>query len=61
MASEIEVSSQQKVKEDTANIFNTIKGIIDYASYEDINTFVAANQLAEQRLQSMAKLKNFYV
>ena len=58
---QIENSSPQKVKEDTANIFDTIKRIIDYATQKNINMWLAANHMAEKRLQSIAKLKNFYL
>ena len=61
VAAELAGSSLQRAKEDTANIFNTIKRVIEHAHTNDINTWIAANQLAEQRMRSIAQLKNFFL
>jgi leucine dehydrogenase len=60
-AAELAGSSIQRAKEDTANIFNTIKRVVEHAHANDINTWIAANQLAEQRMHSIARLKNFFL
>jgi len=60
-SAELTGSSPQRAKEDTAKIFNTIKHIIGLADKEKLNTWSAANLLAEKRMQTIAKLKNFYL
>ena len=59
VAAELSGASEQRAKEDTANIFNTIKRVVEYADTEDVNTWKAANHIAEQRMKSIARLKNF--
>lgn len=61
VTSEMVGSSVQRAKEDTANIFNTIKRVIELASQQNTNTWIAANQLAEERMRSIAMLKNFFL
>mgnify|MGYP001477929632 CR=1 FL=1 len=61
VAAELSGASEQRAKEDTANIFNTIKRVVEYADTEDVNTWKAANHIAEQRMKSIARLKNFFL
>jgi len=61
VSAELKGSSQQRAKEDTAKIFNTIKHIIGLADKENLNTWSAANILAEKRMHSISRLKNFYL
>ena len=61
VAAELSGSSEQRAKEDTANIFNTIKRVVEYADTENVNTWKAANHIAEQRLRSIVRLKNFFL
>ena len=61
VAAELSGSSEQRAKEDTANIFNTIKRVVEYADTENVNTWKAANHIAEQRMKSIARLKNFFL
>ena len=61
VAAELSGASEQRAKEDTANIFNTIKRVVEYADTENVNTWKAANYIAEQRMKSIARLKNFFL
>lgn len=61
VAAELSGVSDQRAKEDTANIFNTIKRVVEYADTEDVNTWKAASHIAEQRMKSIVRLKDFFL
>jgi hypothetical protein len=43
--------------EDSANIFNTVKAVINKAQAQKITTTQASNQMAEDRIQTVARLQ----
>ena len=44
-----------------ANIFNTVKTILDKASAEGLSTIEASNRVAEERIETMGRLQRFEV
>ena len=41
----------------TENIYNTTMSIFDMAEKENIPTYLAANKLAEERIEAIGKIK----
>jgi len=61
VSEELNGYSQEKTREDVANIFNSIKLIVNLAEREKINTVSAANKIAEQRIAAISTLSGFYL
>jgi leucine dehydrogenase len=59
--SELKGYSHDKSMGDAANIFNTIKRVINKAKSEGTTTGLAANRVAEERIEMVARLKRVYV
>ena len=47
--------------EDASNIFQTVKNIVNKARAQKITTTAASNQLAEERIDSVARLKRLHL
>jgi leucine dehydrogenase len=60
-ANELEGYSQERVKRQIENIYYILKEIFEVSKREDIPTGVAANRVAEARIQSLVTLKNTWV
>ncbi len=54
-------TSHDKAMLDAANIFNTVKAVINKAKSTGITTTEASNRLAEERIESVARLKRFHL
>jgi len=60
VANEIEGYNRDKALHEAMNIYKTVKAVINIAQAENIPTHVAANRLAERRIEAIAKLKRMY-
>jgi uncharacterized protein YdbL (DUF1318 family) len=47
--------------QDAANIFNTLKHIINKARAESVTTIQASNRVAEERIEAIARVKRMFV
>lgn len=54
---ELQGHPAEKAMEDAANIFNTVKAVINKAQAQKITTTQASNQMAEERIQTVARLQ----
>ena len=52
---------QSKAMADAEGIFNTVKRILHRANSEGISTTEASNQIAEDRIESVGRLKRFHL
>ena len=52
---------QSKAMADAEGIFNTVKRILHRANSEGISTMEASNQIAEDRIESVGRLKRFHL
>ncbi|MFZ5481182.1 MAG: Glu/Leu/Phe/Val family dehydrogenase [Myxococcota bacterium] len=59
--SELKGYSHDKAMGDAASIFNTLKRVINKAKSEGTTTARAANRVAEERIEMVARLKRVYV
>ena len=59
--SELKGYPREKAMQDAANIFNTLKRIINTAKSESTTTVRAANKVAEERIEMAARVKRMYV
>ena len=59
--SELTGLPSEKAFSDASNIFNTVKLIINKARSQGITTTAASNQVAEERIESVAGLKRFHL
>ncbi len=59
--SELKSYPREKAMQDAANIFNTIKHILNKARVEGITTIQASNRVAEERIESVSRVKRVYV
>lgn len=59
--SELKGYPREKAMQDAANIFNTIKRVINLAKSEGSTTVRAANQVAEERIASVGRLKRVHL
>ena len=50
-----------KAMDSSANIFSTVKEIINAAKLQGITTMSAANQLAEKRIETVAGIKRMHI
>ena len=48
---------KDRVMDLTENIYNTTMSIFDMAEKENIPTYLAANKLAEERIEAIGKIK----
>lgn len=55
---ELETYNRDRVKSDTEKIYQRTLGIFKYASEKKIPTYKAANEIAEERLRSIAQLNS---
>ncbi|MCK6507995.1 leucine dehydrogenase [Myxococcota bacterium] len=61
VSSELRGTSHEKAMQDAANIFNTVKAVINKAKAAGITTTEASNQLAEERIEAVARLRRFHL
>jgi len=61
VCAELKGQSHDKAMSDAAAIFNTVKRIINKAKSEGTTTIRAANKVAEERMESVGRLKRLYV
>jgi leucine dehydrogenase len=61
VCSELKGQSQVKAMGDAAAIFNTVKRIINKAKSEGTTTALAANRVAEERIEAVGRLKRMHV
>ena len=59
--SELAELPSEKAMADAANIFNTVKRVINKSRSLGITTTAASNAVAEERLEAMSRLKNFHL
>ncbi len=59
--SELKGYGREKAMTDAANIFNTVKRIINKAKGENATTVRAANRVAEERIEAVQGLKRVYL
>ncbi len=59
--SELKDYPREKAMQDAANIFNTVKQVINKARAESVTTIQASNRLAEERMEAVARVKRMYV
>jgi leucine dehydrogenase len=59
--SELRATGRDKAMGDAANIFNTLKRVINKAKSEGTTTIKAANRVAEERIERVAQLKRMHV
>lgn len=50
----------EKAMEDTANIFNTTKAILNLAKAESLTTIAASNRIGESRIENVAHISRLY-
>ena len=54
--------SHDKAMDDTSNIFDTVKRVLNKAKADNVNPIVASkNRLAEERIEAVARLKRLHV
>lgn len=59
--SELKGYPREKAMQDAANIFNTVKRVINTAKAQGTTTVQAANRVAEERIESVGRLKRMHV
>lgn len=59
--SELKGYGREKAMNDAANIFNTVKLVIDKAKREGSTTIRAANKVAEERIEMVGRLKRVHL
>ena len=58
---ELQGTAREKAMQDAASIFNTVKAVINKAKSAGITTTEASNQLAEERIEAVARLRRFHL
>jgi leucine dehydrogenase len=61
VAAELTGAPKEKAMADAANIFNTVKRVINKAKAEGITTTRASNRLAEERIEAVARIKRLHL
>jgi len=61
VANEIEGYNRDRAFKQTEGIYDTLMAIFTVAENENVATYVAANRVAEQRMEALARLKNIYL
>lgn len=59
--SELKGYPREKAMQDAANIFNTLKRVINKAKSEGTTTIRAANRVAEERIEAVGRLKRVHL
>jgi len=59
--SELKGYPREKAMQDAANIFNTVKRVINTAKAQGTTTVQAANRVAEERIEAVGRLKRMHV
>lgn len=59
--SELKGYPREKAMQDAANVFNTIKRVINMAKSESTTSVMAANKVAEQRIEAVGRLKRLHI
>ncbi|RMF08069.1 MAG: Glu/Leu/Phe/Val dehydrogenase [Candidatus Neomarinimicrobiota bacterium] len=61
VANEIEGYNRERAFKQTEGIYDTLMSIFNLAEDENVATYIAANRVAEQRMEALARLKNIYL
>jgi leucine dehydrogenase len=61
VAAELKGSSPEKAMNNTAGIFDTVKRIINLSRAGGITTTAASNQVAEERIDAVSRLRRFHL
>lgn len=61
VAGELQRYPREKAMSDAANIFNTVKRVLNKAQSESCTTITASNRLAEERIELVAQIKRVRV
>ena len=60
VANELEGYNQERAHEQASRIYDVIANIITYSETHKVPTYVASNELAEQRLRQIGRVKSIY-
>jgi leucine dehydrogenase len=60
VANELEGYNQERAHEQASRIYDVITDIVEYSAKHEVPTYVASNELAEQRLTQIGRIKQFY-
>jgi leucine dehydrogenase len=61
VANEMEGYNRERAFKQTEGIYDTLMTIFTLAEDENIATYIAANRVAEKRMEALARLKNIYL
>ncbi|MFQ6613391.1 MAG: Glu/Leu/Phe/Val dehydrogenase [Fidelibacterota bacterium] len=61
VANELEGYNRDRAFKQTEGIYDTLMRIFTLAEDENIATYIAANRVAEQRMEALSRLKNIYL
>lgn len=61
VCAELKHTPLEKAMSDAANIFNTVKRVINKARQDGITTTAASNQMAEERIESVSRLRRMLI
>lgn len=61
VAGELKNYPRDKAMGDAANVFNTVKRVLNKAASESTTTITASNRLAEERIETVARIKRVHV
>jgi leucine dehydrogenase len=61
VSSELKGYPRDKALQDAANIFNTVKRVINKAKAEGTTTIRASNRAAEERIEAVARVKRMHL
>ena len=61
VAGELKNYPREKAMGDAANVFNTVKRVLNKAASESSTTITASNRLAEERIETVARIKRVHV
>lgn len=60
VANELEGYNEQRAHEQASRIYDVIANIISYSEKHNLPTYVASNEIAEQRLNQIGRIKSIY-
>ena len=61
MYAELKGFPEEKAMSDASQIFDTVKRVINKAKAQGITTTEASNQVAEERMDQVARLRRFHL
>lgn len=60
VANELEGYNQERAHQQASRIYDVIANIISYSELHNVPTYVASNEIAEQRLNQIGRVKSIY-